>query len=210
VTRKIELPESLGWYRESAQWLLTLALGALTAFGGIAGFSEKLSRASTPLKEVYLTGGLALAAAVAGGIFFYLYLTQYGNLLENQAKLQDELESAEAKSDAAEATKKREALRANKDTRVLVKTNYRIAYRVLLVGFFLSLSIFAITGAWLLLSSQETADTVKYEWAVQPNCEPFGTPRFYVLEKKSGRIFYFSLETNDWIRVAGPPPPAPR
>ena len=194
-----KLPESLAWYRESAQWILTLALGTLTAFGGLAGFSDKLAQTPDAAKYLYLSGGFLLVLTVVAGVLHHTWLAQYGNLLEHREDYRNRPEGEE----------KTKLLAKNEAERRGVLSRAGTAYVFLIWGFFISLVPFSISGAWLLLRADEGADKNRYEWAVQPDCQPFANPKLYVLQKSSGRIFYYSLTADTWIRVAGPIPKEP-
>ena len=138
------LPETLSWYRDTAKWILSLSLGALGAFVGLAGFSEKISNAGPWPKAVFVLGCLIVLGAVIAGVYFNLFIAQFGNVLEREEALDnpspEESRAIEIERDQAE-------------------TGYYWAYRVLLSCFVLSFVAFTIIGFWLLFTHPEKADT---------------------------------------------------
>jgi hypothetical protein len=75
-----QLPQTLGWYRESANWLVGLAAAALAT---AATFVEKFFAANLFLKLLFTLGGISLFVAVFCGLAFYFWLLSLGNSLES-------------------------------------------------------------------------------------------------------------------------------
>jgi hypothetical protein len=76
-----QLPQALGWYRESANWLVGLSVGALAA---AANCADKLLKANAFLKVVFMLSGGGFLIAVVGGVAFYYWLLRLGNALESR------------------------------------------------------------------------------------------------------------------------------
>lgn len=78
-TTQGELPVTLNWYREAANWLVGLAAAATA--GSIA-LLETVRVAQASLRLSFALGLVGLSAAVVSGILFYWWLLKYANLLE--------------------------------------------------------------------------------------------------------------------------------
>lgn len=76
---KFELPESLDWYRQSANWLVGLASGALAITASLA---EKLIAQGRISKILFTFEGLSFLVTILCGVTFHFLLVSYGNSLE--------------------------------------------------------------------------------------------------------------------------------
>jgi hypothetical protein len=148
---KAELPETLGWYRETAKWILSLSLGTLGGFVGLAGFSEKISAASFSLKLVFGLGCALVVIAVIAGVLFNLFIAEFGNALEELHKASEKADTDKSKKDRLDAKRRRTA------------TGYVITYWFLLLSFLASLLFFATIGLWLLIA--DPGSEAKITWS---------------------------------------------
>jgi hypothetical protein len=78
----LALPVTLDWYRQAANWLVGLSTAAIGAGFSVAG---KVRAQTVPIRIVFLASGFAFLVAVLGGVFFYLWITNYANQLEQRA-----------------------------------------------------------------------------------------------------------------------------
>lgn len=149
--KKTELPETLGWYRDSARWILGLSLGGLSGFIGLGGFSERLSTSGGFLKGIFLFAGLVVLAAVICGVLFNLFLAQFGNELENEHDLKEDkaISEEDREKESAEIEERKES----------AKGGYEWTYWGLLIFFVLSMLCFAVVGGWLVLTPTQKAET---------------------------------------------------
>jgi len=194
---KFELPETLGWYRDSAQWILGLSLGGLAGFVGLAGFSERISNSGTGPKGVFLAAGGTVLLAVVAGVLFNLFLAQFGNALEREHALRE--------NKSIEEPVRKELAKKIKKGKGNAARGYALCYWGLLICFFLSLLCFAGVGCWLLVTPTEKAERPVYDFATLRDRPWSGETNIYLLDKNTGQLYRFSSASNLWVEVAKPP-----
>ncbi|MEO8067589.1 MAG: hypothetical protein ABI599_07855 [Flavobacteriales bacterium] len=122
------LPESLDWYRQTANWLVGLAAAGLA---GLASIHTELDiAAGWPLIWIKVAGG-AMLLTILAGVLFYDALTNFGNAYEAHMKFEstkpgaqgDVLRRINADLKRQETRKKRQLLM------------YSVTYSVMLIAF---------------------------------------------------------------------------
>ncbi|MEP6620184.1 MAG: hypothetical protein ABJE47_12755, partial [bacterium] len=194
---KVELPATLTWYRDAANWMVGLSTGALAA--GFAFKTELLSASSTA-RALFAFGAIAFFIAVIAGIQFYFWITSYANKRELRDRVRASLDTvtpadrpaAEAKIDRLEGRMK------------VADMFYGFFYYLLLVAFHLGVVGYAAAAAFVF--SRPKAPDQLWDVVVVPCCTTVHckVPQPHVLriEHTTGRTWYLSsdsLHAGAWV-----------
>lgn len=153
VKKDSPIPETLDWYRQVANWLVGLAVGAVALAPSQADW---LRTVGWPVKLLYVLTGICLLAAILSGIRVYLWLTQLGNYREKLYAIQRQRQAAASEELAmAESKAQAELERAGHLS--------RFAYKLLLYFFpagMLGLALLAICRVFVPASAASTLPPV--------------------------------------------------
>jgi hypothetical protein len=175
-----ELPATLTWYRDAANWIVGLSTAALAA--GLT-YREEIRAAAQLPRLIFFISALAFLVALVAGIQFYFWLTTYGNQRERRDGLrgQSEAESKDAESKMARAARR-----------------FGRWYGILLWAFHVGIVGYAVSTIWLL-SKDDTAGRPEASWslAVVPaqDCCGRGRPQLFKIEEHTGRIWYLTADS---------------
>jgi hypothetical protein len=194
---KYELPETLGWYRDSAHWMLGLSLGGLSGFIGLAGFSEKIMKAGWWPKGLFFAAGASVLIAVVAGVLFTLYLGQCGNALERKHAL----DQNQTVKDPEKTRLANEIAKQKSDA----EKGYNRYYWILVPAFFTSLVCFTIVGIWMLTTPSDKAESPPFELITTSGPLNQNRSQLLALNKTNHLIFRYVPASNIWVSI--PPPP---
>jgi phage shock protein PspC (stress-responsive transcriptional regulator) len=199
ASARLELPTSLQWYREGANWVVGLSTAALGA--GFALRADVLT-APTAGRIGFVVSSFAFLVAVVTGILFYFWLNFYANESENLERIKAE---AAPMDEAArvEMTKesKRQISRAT--------SWYQRLYYVLFGAFFAGiLGYMLLTAAmfWHTMPPEESWELLTVPCCVAARCR-VPQPHVLRIEKRSGRTWYLTSDSTvpaRWIPIAAP------
>lgn len=88
VGKSKELPATLAWYRDAANWVVGLSTGAIAA--GLM-FHEEIHTGGGVAKILFGVSGLLFVIAIICGVQFYFWITSYANQREARDELTAEL-----------------------------------------------------------------------------------------------------------------------
>jgi hypothetical protein len=141
VSDKYELPATLDWYRQGANWLVGLSTGAIAA--GLA-LTDKIQGLGSGSVWLLRLAGLAFLVTVVAGVFSYFFLNSIGNALELRAGVREKI----AKGDTQAL---QDELKVHQGKLEKAHGRYWVLYTVCLVAFPVGV-LFGAIEVWQITS----------------------------------------------------------
>lgn len=193
--RSAALPETLGWYRDAANWIVGISTGAVA---GVLAIRESLTEADPPAQMAAGVSAIAFVFAIVAGIQFYLWIVTFANQRERRNRLHADVARAadDKKGEVADAMAREER----------AERRFGYWYVALLWSFHVG-TVAAVAAAVLYLAQPPQADEA---WSISQvsRCRKLDcrqqVPATLRIETRSGRSWLLDLDTagvSRWVPV---------
>ena len=198
-TATSELPTTLAWYRDAANWIVGLSAGAVAA---ALAYHREIQSAALGIRISFLAAGLLFVLAIVCGIQFYFWLTSYANQRELRDRLEEELKKEVHEPIKIELTKEVSYAAAEMQT---AQDRSGFFYTGLLWTFHLGTISFAFVTGWLVSAPSEPS----HSWTVTSTSCCSSPGRLSPLcglrvDQSTGETSYLTLDSTKsyvWRRI---------
>lgn len=194
-----ELPATIAWYRDDANWIVGLSTGALA--GAIVYKSDVLS--APPVTQlIILAAVICFFASVLSGIQFYVWITSYANSREFRDQRKRDLST----EPAAKHDKIQADITSAERQMELAQRRYGYFHTILLYVFHLGGLLFAV--GMIALFMHPKAPEQSWELVSMPCCPAvkcrIPQPHVLRIEKTTGETWFLtgdSTRVGVWQRI---------
>lgn len=201
----VDLPPTLDWYRQAANWLVGLSTGAIAA--GVT-MSGEIRQAAPVARGLVFPTGLAFLLAVVSGVLFYFWILKFANSYERRTMLRAQ---HAAESDPAKCTEIEKKI-AVLDRVISTEAGaYLRFYRLLLGSFLIGVSFLAVTLFLLVMPGREAVAGDAYQLMTVPVAENDASVgvQTVLVDRRNGRTWMLVAAADGTVHWAPIPTLAP-
>jgi hypothetical protein len=194
-----ELPATLAWHRDDANWIVGLSTGALA---GAIAYKSDIVAAPLVTQVIVLAAVICFVASVLSGIQFYIWITSYGNSREFHDRRTHDLTT----QPAAEHDKIQADITSAKQSMEIAQRRYGYFHTILLWVFHLGGLLFAVGMIALFMHPKPPERS--WELVSMPCCPAvkcrIPQPHVLRIEKTTGETWFLtgdSTHAGVWQRI---------
>lgn len=187
---KPELPATLSWYRDAANWVVGLSTGALAA---AFAYREDIQAATQTPRVVFVAAAIAFLIALLAGIQYYFWITTYANQRERRDRLQSSLtsvpseEQPAAQAHIADAAKRME------------RAEQRFGYFHTLLLWSFHFGVFGYATVTAVMFTRPNLPEESWELVTVPCCPAarcrIPQPHVLRIERTTGRTWFLTADS---------------